>query len=91
MSRVIEGEVQYLKTRRLPTQGVNKSAAFRTIWELGELEFVLQRASLWVTRRVNRYTPEQAAELLGFEPQALRQLLAERGITIPPSVPPTSP
>lgn len=85
LDRILEGEIQYLRTRRLPTRGVNRSAAFRTIWELGELEYVLQRATLWVTRRVNRYTLEQSAEQLGWDTEALRRMLQERGIIVPPT------
>lgn len=87
LERVVEGEQQFLRQRHLPTRGVNRSNAFRTIWELGELEYVLQRATLWVTRRHHRYTVEQAAELLGWKADALRDALQERGVDVGPPVP----
>lgn len=93
LDRIIEGERQYLKSRRLPARGVTRSHAFRTIWELGETEYSLQRATLWVTRRTNRYSVAQAAELLGWDPEALAALLDERGIRIggPAERPPARP
>lgn len=80
IEKVVAGELEFLKKRRLPTRGVHKSGAFRTIWELGETEYFLQRATLWVTRKTNRYTVAQAAEQLGWDPQTLRRLLIERGV-----------
>lgn len=80
LERIVDSEVQFLQNRHLPTRGVNRSAAFRTIWELGELEYVLQRVTLWLTRKTNRYTAEQAATILGWKTDALRDLLHERGV-----------
>lgn len=99
LERVVEGEAQFLRQRHLPTRGVNQSTAFRTIWELGELEYFLQRATLWVTRRNNRYTVEQAAGILGWKVEALRDALRDRGVDVgepepappAPPVPPTDP
>ncbi len=88
LDRIIEGEREYLRKRHLPTHGVNRSTAFRAIWELGELEYVLQRATLWVTRRTNRYTVARAADMLGWDADTLRQLLEERGIDVPDEEPP---
>jgi hypothetical protein len=82
LERVVDGEHEYLRQRRLPTRSVTKSAAFRTIWELGEVEYFLQRATLWVTRKTNRYTLDRAAELLRWNPEALRELLEERGVEV---------
>lgn len=87
LERVVDGELQYLRQRRLPTRGVHKSAAFRTVWELGELEYMLQRVTLWLTRRTHRYTVEQAAEILGWNADMLRTMLQERGINVPPAEP----
>lgn len=80
LDRIVDGERAYLLRRKMPLTGVTKSAAFRTIWDLGEQEYLLQRATLWVTRKLNRYTVEQAADLLGWDTQALRRALAERGV-----------
>jgi hypothetical protein len=94
LDRIVEGERAYLRQRHLPTHGVNRSAAFRSIWELGEVEYFLQRAILWVTRKVNRYTVEQAAEVLGWEVETVRELLRERGVDVgpaPPKEPPPPP
>jgi hypothetical protein len=90
LDRIVDGEVQYLRQRHLPTRGVSRSTAFRTVWELGELEYVLQRVTLWVTRKTNRYTVEQAAELLGWRPDVLRGLLLERGVDAEGSPPPSA-
>lgn len=83
LGRVVEGEASYLGRRGLPTRGIHRSTAFRTIWELGELEYLLQRATLWVTRRTNRYSIDQAAQLLGWDVGELRRLLRERGLVVP--------
>jgi len=90
LNRIVEGEEQFLRQRHLPVKGVNRSTAFRTVWELGELEYVLQRVTLWVTRKTNRYTVEQAAGILGWRPDALRDLLAERGVEVPEPAPPAA-
>lgn len=82
LNRIVEGEVQYLRQRHLPTHGVNRSTAFRTIWDLGQMEYVLQRVTLWVTRKTNRYTVEQAAAVLGWKAEVLRDLLRERGLEL---------
>ena len=88
LNRIVEGEVQFLRQRHLPVKGVNRSTAFRTVWELGEVEYVLQRVTIWVTRKTNRYTLEQAAAILGWRPEALRDMLAERGVDIATTTPP---
>jgi len=80
LDRIVDGERRFLQQRDLPSRGVNRSAAFRTIWELGEIEYVLQRVTLWVTRKTNRYTVDQAAQILGWKPDVLADLLRERGI-----------
>jgi hypothetical protein len=83
LNRVAEGERDYLRQRGLPIRGVNQSTAFRDIWELGELEYLLQRVTLWVTRKTNRYSVERAAQILNWRPERLRELLRERGLDVP--------
>lgn len=83
LSRIVEGEAAFLRKRGLPEKSVHKSSAFRAIWELGEEEYLLQRATLWVTRRNNRYTVEQAAQLLGWDVDTLRKILRKRGVELP--------
>lgn len=82
LERVVEGERSYLEKRQLPSRGVTRSEAFRTIWDLGQTEYLLQRATLWVTRKHHRYSVDTAAHLLGWDADALRHALAERGVKL---------